>query len=67
MSVGGEIPECYSKFFLWAIFAFFRSVSLWLPSCSDLSVGKVLSHRELHSRPQEWLETTERQVIDNVH
>lgn len=66
MSVGGEIPECYRKFFLWAIFARFLPVSL-LVSQMLSSVGKMLSHRELHSRPQEWLETAERLIIDRMY
>lgn len=65
MSVGGEIPECYRKFFLWAIFARFLFISLVSQMLS--SVGKMLSHWELHSRPQEWLETAERHYWQNVH
>lgn len=65
MSVGGEIPERYRKFFLWAIFARFLFISLVSQMLS--SVGKMLSHWELHSRPQEWLETTERQIIDRMY
>lgn len=65
MSVGGEIPECYRKFFLWAIFARFLFISLISQMLS--SVGKTLSHWELHSRPQEWLETAERPIIDRLY